>query len=97
MWSNTGAEGEMKGVVIEAYVQSLRMVWIVLTVLACAAFIATLIWTAEISLDRDLETEQGFRYESDGKKRKVTVDVEASSSNETFQTAKEGEKEARME
>lgn len=90
-WSNSGAEGEMKEVVIQAYVESLRMVWIVLTILAGAAFVASLVWTVEISLERELETEQGFRYDCDEKKRKVVVDVEAVSSKESLQTAKMSE------
>lgn len=85
-WSNAGAEGEMKEVVIQAYVESLRMVWMVMTVLAGAAFVASLVWTAEISLERELETEQGFRYDSDEKKGRVNVDVEAVSSEATLQT-----------
>lgn len=92
---NTGVEGELKAVVIEAYVESLRMVWIVMTVLAGAAFVASIVWTAEISLERELETEQGFRYDDDKKsaekKAKIVVDVEAVSSKESFQTARMSE------
>jgi MFS family permease len=80
-WSNTGAEGEMKEVVIQAYVESLRMVWMVMTVLAGTAFIMSLVWTAEISLERELETEQGFVY--DDEKKGVRVDIEAVSSKDS--------------
>jgi len=73
MWSNEGDEGIMKAVMIEVYVE----VYIVMTVLAFAAFVASLIWTAEMSLERQLETEQGFRYEEEQNKRSVMVDVEA--------------------
>jgi hypothetical protein len=55
----------VKGVVIRAYVKSLHMVWCVMCVLARGASIASLVWTREISLERELETEQGFRYDMD--------------------------------
>jgi hypothetical protein len=55
----------VKGVVIRAYVKSLHMVWCVMYVLARGASIASLVWTREISLERELETEQGFRYDMD--------------------------------
>jgi len=64
-WSDIGEEGVMKEVVIRAYVESLRMVWCVMCVLAGGASIASLVWTREISLERELETEQGFRYDMD--------------------------------
>jgi hypothetical protein len=59
-------------IVIEAYVESLRMVWIVTTALAGAMMVASFVWTKEISLERELKTEQGFIYE----KRKIGVDEE---------------------
>ena len=62
-WSDIGEEAVMKEVVIRAYVESLRMVWCVMCMLAGAAFIASLVWTDELSLERELETEQGFRYD----------------------------------
>ncbi|KAH8650274.1 MFS multidrug transporter-like protein [Tricladium varicosporioides] len=62
-WSDIGEEGLMKEVVIMAYVESLRMVWCVMCALAGGASIASLVWTREISLERELETEQGFRYD----------------------------------
>jgi hypothetical protein len=64
-WSDIGEEGVMKEAVIRAYVESLRMVWCVMCVLAGGASIASLVWTREISLERELETEQGFRYDMD--------------------------------
>lgn len=84
-WSADGEEGVMKRAVIEAYVESLRMVWIVMTTFAGAAFVASLLFTAELSLERELETEQGFRYNE--KKSVVVVDVEAVSSGDSFETA----------
>jgi hypothetical protein len=56
----------MREVVIRAYVESLRMVWIVMCIFAGVIFVASLIWIDEISLTREIETEQGFMY--DGRK-----------------------------
>ena len=56
----------MREVVIRAYVESLRMVWIVMCVFSGVIFVASLIWIGEISLTKEIETEQGFRY--DGRK-----------------------------
>ncbi len=64
-WSDIGEEGVMKEAVIMAYVESLRMVWCVMCALAGGVSIASLVWTREISLERELETEQGFRYDMD--------------------------------
>jgi hypothetical protein len=69
----------IKDAVIQVYIKSLRMVWCVMCVLAEAAFIAGLVWIREISLDRELETDQGFRYNSD--KKRPTVDEEATSAS----------------
>jgi hypothetical protein len=55
----------IKEAVIIAYIKSLRIVWCVIYALAGGASIASLVWTREISLERDLETEQGFRYNID--------------------------------
>lgn len=57
----------MREVVVTAYVESLRMVWIVMCAISGLMFIASLIWVKEISLERELETEQGFRYTGTGK------------------------------
>jgi hypothetical protein len=78
-WSQEGEERIRRAVVVEAYVESLRMVWIVMCVIAGVAFICSLIWTAEISLERELETEQGFIHE----KKKKATDLEASSVSES--------------
>jgi hypothetical protein len=56
-WSDVEEEGMIKEVVIKAYVESLRVVWCVMCILAGAAFIASLVWTREISLESELETE----------------------------------------
>lgn len=61
-WSSDGDEGVMKAVVVQAYVKCLQTVWIVMCVLAGVAFIASLIFMKELSLDRDLDTDQGFRH-----------------------------------
>lgn len=76
-WSDVREEGMIKEVVIKAYVKSLKVVWCVMCVLAGAAFIASLVWTREISLERELETEQGFIHDS---KRKGTTDRASSAS-----------------
>ena len=55
----------IKEAVIMAYIKSLWMVWCVMCALAGRASIASLLWTREISLERELETEQGFRYNID--------------------------------
>jgi hypothetical protein len=66
MWSREGEQGVVRQAVVNAYVESLRMVWIVMCIFAGVIFVASLVWIDEISLTRELETEQGFRY--DGKK-----------------------------
>jgi len=78
-WSDVGEQGMMKEVVIKAYIESLRVVWCVMCVLAGATFIASLVWTREVSLKRELETEQGFIYD-DYRKRRTDGASSASSS-----------------
>lgn len=74
-WSREGEEGVMREVVVKAYVDSLRMVWIIMCVFAGLMFIASVIWIKEISLERELETEQGFRYNA----KNASMDEEGSS------------------
>jgi hypothetical protein len=74
LWSTTGEEGVMKEVVINAYVESLRLFWIVMCVLAGVAFMTSLLCTKELSLERELETEQGFIH--DRKSKNPSVDEE---------------------
>ncbi|KAG4026726.1 hypothetical protein MFRU_037g00370 [Monilinia fructicola] len=69
-WPNAGAEGEMKQAVVGAYVQSLKMVWIVMCALAGVAFMTSLLCTQEIVMSRELETDQGFDYEYQERKRR---------------------------
>jgi len=71
-WSNEGAEGEMKSVAIGAYVESLRMVWTVLCVLAGVMFVCSVLWIKELGLHTGLETEQGFRFKGDKKNPNAT-------------------------
>ena len=66
--SVVGEEGILKAVLVRIYVDSLRTVWIVLCVLAGVAFLASVVFTAEISLERELETDQGFVF--DNRKRR---------------------------
>ncbi|KAF2739185.1 MFS general substrate transporter [Polyplosphaeria fusca] len=61
--------GEMKDQLRESYTDALKYIWIVLTVLAAVALIAS-IFTKAYPLDRALETEQGF------KEKKRSKDVE---------------------
>lgn len=63
-WSREGEEGVMREVVVKAYVDSLRIIWIVMCAFAGLMFIASVLWIKEISLERELETEQGFRYDA---------------------------------
>lgn len=55
-------ESEMKIAVVDAYVKSLRMVWVIMCILAGCMFVSSLAWIKEIGLKRELETEQGFRH-----------------------------------
>ncbi|PQE32818.1 mfs multidrug transporter protein [Rutstroemia sp. NJR-2017a WRK4] len=61
-WSNAGAEGEMKVVVIRAYVESLRMVWIVMCAVVGLAFLMNLIFIKEIALSREIKSDQAFDH-----------------------------------
>jgi len=56
-------DSPLKQELIVAYVDSLRTIWIVMTVLACVSFLLSVVFIKEISLDRELETEQGFIHE----------------------------------
>lgn len=46
---------EIKGEIVAAYVDSFRVIWIVMCVLASVAFLLSLIFVKGISLDRELE------------------------------------------
>lgn len=58
---------EERVVLVHAYVDSLRTVWIVMCALAGLALVLAVVGTREEGLDRELKTEQGFRHE--GEKR----------------------------
>lgn len=62
-WPHEGEKGLMREVVVKAYVESLEMIWVVMCVLAGVAFLCSLIWIKEISLNRELETEQAFIHD----------------------------------
>lgn len=59
-----GGDGAARGAVVaelvDAYCGSLRVLWIVVGVMACVALVASLACTKAFSLERELETEQGF-------------------------------------
>ncbi|KFY64367.1 hypothetical protein V496_03311 [Pseudogymnoascus sp. VKM F-4515 (FW-2607)] len=57
-------DSKLKAEIVAAYVDSFRMIWIAMCVLASVALILSLVFVKEISLDRELETEQGFKYEA---------------------------------
>lgn len=59
-------EGQLRTELVKAYVDSLRVVWIVMCAFAALSFVLSLVWTKDVSLDRELETEQGFRHEPKG-------------------------------
>jgi hypothetical protein len=75
-WNKIGDEGAMREVVVKAYVESLRSVWLVMTVLSAAAFLASVFWTQEISLERALETDQGFIHDRKDRQRSPGEDEE---------------------
>jgi hypothetical protein len=56
---------------VKVYVDSLRIVWIVMCVFACVAFILALTFTKEFTLDRELVTEQGPRHGARGRRTEV--------------------------
>ncbi|KAH7043904.1 putative MFS multidrug transporter [Macrophomina phaseolina] len=45
---------------VNAYCESLRVLWVVMGALGCAALISSLAFTKAYSLERELDTEQGF-------------------------------------
>lgn len=47
---------------IHAYVDSLRVLWIVMCAFAGFSFIVAVLWVKEHSLERELETDQGFKH-----------------------------------
>jgi hypothetical protein len=52
---------KFKGEIVTAYVDSFRVIWMVMCILASVALLLSLVLVKDISLDRKLETEQGFR------------------------------------
>jgi MFS family permease len=56
-------EGKVKTLLVEAYVDGLRMVWIVMCALCGIALVLSLLFTKDISLERPLETEQAFIHD----------------------------------
>lgn len=75
VWSTKGEEGLRKQVLVNVYVESLRMVWVIMCVLSAVALLTSVWFIEEISLQRELETDQGFRYD-DQKNRRLITDEE---------------------
>ena len=55
-------DGIAKSDLIQSYADALRTVWIVACALSAVALLVSL-WTEHFSLDRELETDHGFKYE----------------------------------
>ncbi len=60
--SLSDGEEQLKEGLINAYVDSLRVVWIVMCGFAWVAFSLSICFTKDMSLDRDHVTEQGFDH-----------------------------------
>ncbi|KAF2760573.1 MFS general substrate transporter [Pseudovirgaria hyperparasitica] len=58
------SQAVVKAELIVAYVDSLRTIWIVMAALAGLAFVLSAIFTKGKSLERELETDQGFLHDS---------------------------------
>jgi hypothetical protein len=67
------SQSVVKGELITSYVDSLRMLWLVMFILALFAFVLAAIFTKGISLERELETEQGFSG-TKGKQADIEMD-----------------------
>lgn len=68
-------DGPAKHDVKQAYVDALKMVFIVITALAAVAMFASF-WTKALPLDRALETEQGFKNKEKVADEEVKVDAQ---------------------
>lgn len=66
-WSSEGGEGIMKAVVAQSYVESLQMVKIIMYILAGVRFLLSLAFVKQLSLESDLDTDEGFRYDDERK------------------------------
>ena len=58
------SEAAVRQQLIQAYVDSLRVVWIVMCALGAVGLAVSLLWVRDVSLDRVLETDQGFVYDN---------------------------------
>lgn len=59
----SASEDLAKTHLIQAYVDSLRVLWIVMCTFAGLSLILSILWVKEHSLERELETDQGFRHD----------------------------------
>lgn len=58
----TASEDVAKTHLIEAYVDSLRVLWIVMCAFAGCSLTVAVLWVKAYSLERELETDQGFKH-----------------------------------
>ena len=70
---------------------SLRIVWVVMCVFACVAFILALTFTKEFTLDQELVTEQGFRHGARGRRTEVGEIVIPRGSSTILEIGEEGD------
>ncbi len=54
---------EIKHELVTAYVDSLRVIWEIMCALSGVMLVVSVTFTKDISLDRELETDQGFIHE----------------------------------
>lgn len=78
-WSSEGEEGTMKAIAIQAYMESLQLVWIVMCILAGTTLILSLVFVKKLSLERQsLDTDQGFRYDKgNGSENRIAAEHES--------------------
>lgn len=63
----------MKDTIVNGYVKGLKTVWLTLCILACVALVVSVLGVKSKSLDRELETEQGWVDPSQRPKKKSST------------------------
>lgn len=71
MPKNDPKYGQARADLVQSYVDALRTVWVIMTIMAGIAFMLSIAFTSHYSLDRQLETEQGFVGNGPVQQRKV--------------------------